>query len=102
MEKLKEEAIKLTRETGVDLVGVAPAERFSGAPEGHGPGDLLQGTQSVISFAVRIPMGTLLTAPNFSFLQFGWLRLNEILNLTAHRLAILLEDRGFISMPIFG
>jgi epoxyqueuosine reductase QueG len=100
MEKLKEEAIKLTRETGVDLVGVAPAERFSGAPEGHRPGDLLQGTQSVISFAVRIPMGTLLTAPNFSFLQFGWLRLNEILNLTAHRLAILLEDRGFISMPM--
>lgn len=100
MEKLKEEAIKLAMDTGVDLVGVAPVERFSNAPEGHRPEDLLRGAQSVISFAVRIPVGTLLTAPNFSFLQFGWLRQNEILNLTAHRLAVFFEDRGYISMPM--
>ena len=100
MEKLKEEARKLALDTGVDLMGVAPAERFSKAPEGHRPVDLLRGAQSVISFAVRIPVGTLLTAPNYSFLQFGWLRLNEILNLAAHRLAILFEDRGYISMPM--
>jgi epoxyqueuosine reductase len=100
VEKLKEDAIKLALDTGVDLLGVAPVERFSKAPEGHLPGDLLRDAQSVVSFAVRIPVGTLLTAPNFSFLQFGWLRLNEILNLTAHRLAIFFEDRGYISMPM--
>lgn len=100
VKKLKEDTIKLALEAGVDLIGVAPVERFSKAPEGHRPGDLLRGAQSVISFAVRIPVGTLLTAPNFSFLQFGWLRLNEILNLTAHRLAVFFEDRGFISMPM--
>lgn len=100
MERLKRELIKLARESGIDLVGVAPAERFSGAPQGRRPEELLRGARSVISFAARIPTGTLLTAPNYSFLQFGWLRLNEILNLAAHRLAIFLEDRGFLSMPM--
>ncbi|MFQ5895931.1 MAG: hypothetical protein ACE5JJ_09000 [Nitrospinota bacterium] len=100
MEKLKEEVKTLARESGIDLVGVAPSERFTGAPRGHRPKDLLRGARSVIALAVRIPAGTLRTAPNYSFLQFGWLRLNEILNLAAYRLAIFLEDRGFISMPM--
>lgn len=100
MEKLKEDIINLARDTGIDLVGVAPVERFSEAPEGRGPEDLLRGARSVVSLAARIPVGTLLTAPNFSFLQFGWLRLNEILNLATYRLTIHLEDRGFITMPM--
>jgi epoxyqueuosine reductase QueG len=100
MEKLKSKVDKLARESGIDLVGVAPVERFAGAPEGHRPDDLLRDARSVVSLAVRIPVGTLLTAPNYSFLQFGWLRLNEILNLAAYRLAILLEDQGFTTMPM--
>jgi len=100
MEKLKSEITKLVRKSGIDLVGVAPVGRFAGAPEGHRPGDLLRDAKNVVSLAVRIPVGTLLTAPNYSFLQFGWLRLNEILNLAAYHLAILLEDRGFTTMPM--
>ena len=100
MEELKEELGQLARESGIDLVGVAPVERFSGAPEGRKPQDLLDGARSVVSLAARIPVGTLLTAPNYSFLQFGWLRLNEILNLATYRLTVLLEDREFISMPM--
>ena len=100
MEKLKREIIKLARESGIDLLGVAPVERFAGAPEGRKPQDLLGGARSVISIAARIPKGTLRTAPNYSFLQFGWYRLNEILNLAAYRLAVLLEDWDFDAMPM--
>ena len=100
MQELKEGLVKLARESGIDLIGVAPVERFSGAPEGRKPQDLLRGARSVVSLAVRVPVGTLLTAPNFSFLQFGWLRLNEILNLATYRMTIYLEDREFITMPM--
>ena len=100
METLKKEILEIARGAGIDLVGVAPVERFSEAPQGYRPHDLLRGARSVISFAARVPVGTLLTAPNYSFLQFGWLRLNEILNLAAYRTAVFLEDRGFISMPM--
>ncbi len=100
MEKLKEDIVRLARELGIDLIGVAPVERFAAAPEGHKPQDLLHGARSVICLAARIPKGTLRTAPNYSFMQFGWYRLNEILNLANYRLSVLLEERNFEAMPM--
>jgi epoxyqueuosine reductase len=45
----------LAREWGATLVGIAPVERFKGAPEGHGPLDLMPRAKSVIVAGVRIP-----------------------------------------------
>jgi hypothetical protein len=44
-------------ENGASLVGVAPVERFGGAPTGHHPADILPGTKSVVVCAQPIPAG---------------------------------------------
>lgn len=44
---------------GADLYGIASIERFSDAPKGYHPLDVLPTCKSVISFACRFPVGTL-------------------------------------------
>jgi len=56
------QAVKtLALDNHVDYAGVASIERFSRAPEGHRPGDLLPGAQSVVSLGTRINKGPQLT-----------------------------------------
>jgi epoxyqueuosine reductase len=56
MEQLTGELVKdMAKYFGADLVGIAPVDRFEGAPPGHGPLDLLPGAKSVIVAGVRIP-----------------------------------------------
>jgi len=43
---------------GADLCGIAPAERFSNAPEGFRPTDIYEKCTSVIVFAKRVPFGS--------------------------------------------
>ena len=44
---------------GADLCGIAPVERFKDAPTGFHPLDVFPNCKSVISFAVRFPVGAL-------------------------------------------
>lgn len=39
----------------IDLIGVAPVDRFAGAPQEHHPEDILPGAKTVISLALHIP-----------------------------------------------
>jgi len=50
-DEVKNQAKKL----GADLCGIAPAERFSGAPEGFRPANIYPACQSVIVIAKRVP-----------------------------------------------
>ena len=50
---------KIAYSLGADLCGVACIERFNDAPTGFSPLDVLPSCKSVISFAVRFPMGAL-------------------------------------------
>lgn len=43
------------KDMGADLVGIAPVERFKGAPPGRGPTDFMPEARSVIAFGVRLP-----------------------------------------------
>ena len=45
---------EMAKGAGASLTGVAPVERFTGAPRGHHPQDLLPGAQSVFTFGMRI------------------------------------------------
>lgn len=45
---------------GADLCGIASIDRFSEAPNGYHPLDVFPSCKSVISFACRFPVGTLL------------------------------------------
>lgn len=59
MSSLTERIKSLALSEGASLVGVAPAERWSGAPRGHGPTDLLRSARSVVVVALAFPRGLL-------------------------------------------
>ncbi len=44
----------MAKASGTSLAGVAPVERFDGAPKGHHPGELLPGAKTVFTFGIRI------------------------------------------------
>lgn len=59
-DKLLTEELKqyiLDKSNGVALVGVAPIDRFDGAPEGHRPSDFVQNARSVVVIALPIVSG---------------------------------------------
>ena len=43
------------KQMGADVVGIAAANRFEGAPPGHGPNDLVPQARSVVVAGIRIP-----------------------------------------------
>ena len=54
MDKLTRNVIDKLLEWGVDLVGIAPVERFAEAPEGHRPTDFMPECKSVISVGLHL------------------------------------------------
>jgi epoxyqueuosine reductase len=97
----------------IDYVGIAPVGRFENAPEGHRPGDLLPGAESVISMGIRVSLGPQLTQRmalasqrklrhvSFSYRWFGYGLLNMyFLDRAAFLLNRLLEEEGYVSVPI--
>lgn len=108
--------MEMARAAGASLVGVAPVERFDGAPTGHNPGELLPGARSVVVFGVRILDRVLewpdllqgssffaedlrLEALNSLFYKrSGYDIINDRLNQIALTLANRLEDDGHNSL----
>ena len=108
----------LAKDWGADLVGIAPAYRFKGAPPGHGPLDLMPRAKSVIVAGVRIPdpvvdydeyhlkmkemppeLGIQASIENF-YMQMGHYTLDMMLNIIATKLANRLETGwGQRSLP---
>lgn len=106
---------------GAHLVGIAPVERFQGAPQGHHPADLLPGARSVVVIAHRFPFGLLagsrlhpesaLVSPedNFALRQhvfscggagFFYPTANWQLQAMALQIALFLEDHGYLAVPL--
>ena len=50
---------ELMQSLGADLCGIAGIDRFSDAPKGFHPSDVMPSCKSVISFGCRFPVGTL-------------------------------------------
>jgi len=101
MEKrLTEQVKEIAEEMGAQLVGIAPVERFSGAPAGHGPRDLLKKAESVISIACAMPYGVAQSAPSGSYMTYGNAFLNQKLQEIAFAVAWFLEEKGFVSLPL--
>ncbi|MFA5309476.1 MAG: hypothetical protein WC370_08355 [Dehalococcoidales bacterium] len=110
MVKLTAQLVKdLAQDWGASLVGIAPVERFAGAPPGHGPRDLMPQSRSVIVAGVRIPdpvvdydeyhlkmtempeeLGVQASIENF-YMQMGHYVEDMMLNIIAVRLANRLE-----------
>jgi epoxyqueuosine reductase len=119
MTQIKSSTVKtLATNLGADIVGIASVDRFQGAPPGHGPLDLLPGSQSVIVAGIRIPdpvvehdqyhlkmtemppeLGIRAVLQNF-YLLMGHYTIDIMLNTLATRLANKLEiNWGFRALP---
>ncbi|MCS7139336.1 MAG: hypothetical protein N3F04_01100 [Candidatus Nezhaarchaeota archaeon] len=100
MRYLNSETLKeVTRKFGAHLVGIASAERFSPAPEGHKPSDLLPNARSVIVFGLRIPLSIVKTIPS-PFYEAAYDLLNGELRSIAYKIVYYLEDHGFDAFPV--
>ncbi|MGQ9854915.1 MAG: hypothetical protein ACUVTG_16125, partial [Candidatus Oleimicrobiaceae bacterium] len=116
MSDLTVEVKALAKAQGARLVGVAPVERFAGAPKGHHPADLLPGARSVVVFAHRY-FQSVLDADKFgveselipkeelwevqeTVFQFMYNTANMRLQMVATQVATLLEDYGYASLPL--
>ena len=87
---VKEFALK---QLGVDLVGIASADRFSEAPAGHRPEDLLPDAKSVIVMAGRMLDSTFLSPnPRVYVLRYSQLRLQY--QSIGYNMCRFLEDNG--------
>lgn len=84
---------------GADLCGVASVDRFSDAPKGFHPTDVLPGCRSVLSFACRFPAGTLkCTSPHPYTLARNVM--TDKMNRIAVEACVELEKRGVCAIPI--
>lgn len=84
---------------GADLCGVASVDRFDGAPEGFHPLDVMPTCRSVVSFALRFPVGTLRCASPVPYTRVR----NTItprMDALALDLCLYLEEQGFASAPV--
>jgi len=101
---LTSEVKKFALSAGADLIGVAPIDRFEGAPAFYHPCGLLPQTKSVISIAIRHLKGTLIPQKNkvenypYQLFGYGWLS-NIRLNWVAFEVSRFLEDRGYVTCP---
>lgn len=105
------EVKRLVLSNEIDLVGVAPVERFVNAPEGHRPVDLLPGARTVISLGMKMSLGPQVTQRialadrrfrngSFCYRWFAYGLLNQyFMDRAAFQVVKLLEDRGYIGLP---
>lgn len=103
VEKLTEEIKSYARKAGADLVGIAPVERYEGAPSDMHPKVLLPAVKSVIVIANRMSRGALLAIDNgnrSSYNCYGYGGLCEIMRRILYDNMRFLEDRGFTAVPI--
>ena len=90
---------KIVHELGADICGIAPAERFSDAPQGYHPADVLPGCRSVIVFGIDSLHSTLsatTTIPYTLMRNDRYFRLGQI----ADRLSGMLDSQGKTAVSV--
>jgi len=100
-EKLKRQA----KQAGVDLLGVAPIERFEGVPAEHHPASIFPETRTVVVVGKRIVRGALRGVEEgtqfeiYNKYGYEWLE-NRFLALCTFKVAEFLEDCGWEAVPL--
>ena len=90
---------KIAMSLGADLCGIAPADRFEGAPKGHHPKDIYPECRSVIVFAKRMPAGLLDAKSCVPYTQVSHI-INQELDKLGISLGLALEDLGARAVPL--
>lgn len=97
----------LATSMGVDLVGVAPVERFANAPDEGKPQYYLRDAQNVVVMATRILQGICDVHGSYEeegktigpYSWFGYPILNWFHSWAAIQISKLLEDKGYKAIP---
>ena len=101
----------LGQTNNLDYIGIAPAERLHDEPERRKPADYLPGAQTIVSLGIRINQGVQLAnklahqgGPRHSIYSYLWhgfgLPSLHYLDRTAFLVARLLENEGYIAVPV--
>jgi len=90
---------KAAFDLGADLCGIAPVERFTGAPDGFHPQDIYKKVQSVLVFAKRLPTEVLYAENCVPYTRVNAVITQEVDQL-ACALSLCLEDRGMANVMI--
>lgn len=105
MNKLTEDFIAFAKSKRVDVLGIAPIERFADVPVNHHPATIFPEVKNVIVLGKRITRGTLRgieEGTQFSLYgQYGqsWL-MDRMLAITTIGVATWLEDNRWEAVPI--
>ncbi|NPV26177.1 MAG: epoxyqueuosine reductase [Firmicutes bacterium] len=100
---LKSELREIAFANEMDYFGVGSVDRWANAPEGRRPNDLLPEAKSVIVLGIRIPEGAIesnhrayegLRHGIFTYMIFGYNKLNERLDFAAMKIAQHLERKA--------
>jgi epoxyqueuosine reductase len=89
---------RYARYLGADLAGIASEDRFTAAPEGHRPSDILKDAKSVVVLALRINRGSM-DGPATSY-QSAMDTVHRRLDDLAVRLSLFMEDAGGRAVPV--
>lgn len=105
MNNLTAELTAYAKTIGIDLLGIAPIERFAGLPPESHPASIFPEARSVIVVGKRIPRGSLRGVEEGT--QFACYRLyghtwleDRFLSITSIKVAEFLEDRRWEAVPL--
>ncbi len=90
---------KIAQDLGAKIVGVAEADRFGEAPEGHRPNVILGDAKSVVVLAIPLLKGVIKNAPSREYF-LNYFMINHELNRIALHLGRYLESEGYEAVPI--
>lgn len=99
-----EQVKQFARAAGADLVGIAPIERWEGAPIQQDPRQIMPEARSVIVLALRIHRGSLRGIEEGTFFAnytgMGYMSINWVfMPMLVRQLANLIEDEGYEAIP---
>ena len=84
---------------GADICGIAPVDRFAGAPEGFHPCDIYPDCRSVVVFAARFPLSTLQAKTNAPYTLVRN-KLVDKVDWISFNISNELERGGIVAIPI--
>jgi epoxyqueuosine reductase QueG len=96
----KESVKQLALDLGVDLCGIAPIERFNGAPRGFHPCDIFPNTKSVVVIAKCIPIGCYEALNPIPYTATNDIIIHEVIRITCELCTKLEKNANIIAVPI--
>jgi epoxyqueuosine reductase len=107
---LRDRIETIAKQSGLHRIGVAPIDRFEGAPEGLSPLQLLPTARSVISLGIKLLKGVVEANRQayranyrpalYPYMVYGYPHPNLILEHGAYMVAQALEEEGFLGIPL--